>query len=408
MKATRKLGAVGLLVTLTAALAACGSDDAATDTTAKAADTTAAAVVETTAPAAVDTTAPVAVDTTAPAASGDAVCPKDIVIQTDWYPELEHGGSYQLVGPDGTTNKDDFTYSGPIQPQYAVGGVETVTVKAISDVQNSQVLANGDATFAYINMSDIIKDSAAVPMVAVAKTLDLDPQMIMWDPAQNDITKPEDIAASGAKVLHFPSVAYIDYMIGKGYMTKEQSNDSYNGSDAEWVAQSGNYFQQGFATNEIYKYENEVNWKDGAPADVSFYTVGELGFDNYPAAIAMLQENEAAMAPCLKVLVPMMQQAWVDYLADPKPITDKLIDINVTYDTFWSLSEGLNETGLALLEEKGFAVNSADGTYCSFDADRVAGLGDILRPIYDAEGTVIADDLTTVFTNDYCADAPGR
>ena len=44
---------------------------------------------------------------------------------------------------------------------------------------------------AYINMSDIIKDSAAVDMVAIAKTLDKDPQMIMWDPdAESDCQRP--------------------------------------------------------------------------------------------------------------------------------------------------------------------------------------------------------------------------
>ena len=46
---------------------------------------------------------------------------------------------------------------------------------------------------------------------------------------------------------------------------------------------SGDFIQQGFATNEVYKYENEIEWKDGAPADVSYFTVSDLGFDNYPA-----------------------------------------------------------------------------------------------------------------------------
>ena len=123
------------------------------------------------------------------------------------------------------------------------------------------------------------------------KTLDKDPQMVMWDPTQYDIQKPEDIAASGAKVLHFPGAAYIDYMIAKGYMTAEQDDPSYDGSDAKWVAEAGAFIQQGFATNEVYKYENEINWKDGAPADVSFYTVGELGFDNYPAALTMMKSR---------------------------------------------------------------------------------------------------------------------
>jgi hypothetical protein len=232
--------------------------------------------------------------------------------------------------------------------------------------------------------------------------------MIMWDPEQNDVQSPEDIAASGAKVLHFPGVAYIDYMIGQGYMTADQSNPSYDGSDAAWVADSGNFFQQGFATNEVYKYENEIQWKDGAPAPVEYYTVADLGFDNYPATITMMRDRAQELDECLKLLVPVMQQAWVDFLNDPKPITDAMIGINEAYDGFWFLSESLNEAGMELVESGEFAVNSPDGTYCSLDEAKIQALYDILAPIYEEQGTEIAPSIDGIFDNQYCADAPGR
>jgi hypothetical protein len=94
--------------------------------------------------------------------------------------------------------------------------------------------------------------------------------------------------------------------------------------------------------------------------------------------------------------------------ADPTPINDKLIDINTTYDTFWTLSAPLNTKGMQLIEDGGFAANSPDGSYCSFDPARVQTLADILKPIYEKDGTEIAPDLTAVYTNDFCADAPGR
>jgi hypothetical protein len=338
-----------------------------------------------------------------------ADCPSELVIQTDWFPELEHGGTYQLIGPDGTADKDTVSYSGPVQEQYAVGGLETITIRTVNnDKSGASVLADGDADMAYITTSDIIKDSAAVPMVAIAKTLDQDPQMVMWDPTQHDIQSPEDLAATGAQVLHFPGTAYIDYMISQGFITEDQPNPSYDGSDATWVSDGGNFIQQGFATNEIYKYENDIAWKDGGPADVSFYTVGELGFENYPAAITMLQSRAAELDSCLTELVPVMQQAWIDFLNDPKPITDAMISINETHDGFWSLSEGLNDAGMALIESEGYAVNSPDGTYCSFDPARMETLYGILQPIYADQGTEIADSVDGVYTNKYCAGAPSR
>ncbi|MFN3254273.1 MAG: hypothetical protein ACE37B_01125 [Ilumatobacter sp.] len=395
MKATTTR-AIALATVAAIAITACGSDD---EPAAEPVDTEAAADEPVDTEAAADE----------PADEAAAVCPSNLVIQTDWFPELEHGGTYQLIGPGGTASKDTVSYSGPVQPQYAVGGLETIEIRTVNfDKSNASVLADGDADMAYITSSDIIKDSGAIPLVGIAKTLDQDPQMVMWDPTLHDIQSPEDIAATGAQVLHFPGTSYIDYMISAGQMTAEQSNPSYDGSDGAWVADGGTFFQQGFATNEIYKYENDIAWKDGAPADVSFYTVGELGFENYPAVITMLQSRAEELDECLQVLVPAMQQAWIDFLADPKPVTDRLITINEEHDGFWALSEGLNEAGMGLIESEGYALNSADGTYCSLDEDRLQTLYDILAPIYADQGTEIADGIDGIFTDKYCADAPGR
>ena len=337
------------------------------------------------------------------------VCPAKLVIQTDWFPELEHGGTYQLIGTEGTISKDSVNYSGAVQAQYAVGGLKELVINTVNfDKSGSSILLDGEADMAYINMSDVIKDSAAVDMVAIAKTLDKDPQMVMWDPATYDIQTPADIKTSGADVLHFPGTSYIDYMIASGFMDASQDSPTYDGSDSQFVSSNGGVIQQGFATNEVYKYENEINWKDGAPADVSFFTVADMGFDNYPAAITMMRDRVTELDACLKLLVPAMQQAWIDFLNDPKPVMNKMIEINQVHEGFWGLSEAQNDAGFALLESDGFATNSPDGSYCSFDAARVQGLYDVLKPIYDDQGVAIADSVDGIFTNDYCADAPGR
>jgi hypothetical protein len=404
MRATRAIAAASV-VAIT--LAACGSDSDSADESDETAATEAEATDDT---AAADESGDEAADESGDeAAAGDVECPTELVIQTDWFPELEHGGTYQLIGPDGTADADTVSYSGPIQEQYAVGGIETITIKTVNfDKSNASVLADGDADMAYLTASDVIKDSGAIPLVAIAKTLDQDPQMVMWDPEQYDIQEPADIAETGAQVLHFPGTSYIDYMIAQGFMTEDQSNPSYDGSDAAWVAGSGDVIQQGFATNEVYKYENDIAWKDGGPADVEFFTVADLGFENYPAVITMLQSRVDELDSCLTELVPVMQQAWIDFLDDPTPITDAMIEINETHAGFWGLSEGLNAAGMELVESDGFAVNSPDGTYCSLDPERMQALYDILQPIYEDQGTEVAGSVDDVYTNEYCEGAPGR
>ncbi|MFZ1489267.1 MAG: hypothetical protein WAS51_04950 [Ilumatobacteraceae bacterium] len=395
MLRSRTLTAVGLALTLGLATAACGGDDSGSE----------------------DTDAPSTDTPTTDSPSTDApdgpVCPTKIVVQTDWWPELEHGGTYQLIGPDGVANKENFTYSGPIQAQYAAGGVEEVEIRAGGDAISfspvtSEMYTKNEITFGYVNASDAMKDSATNAVVGVSKTLDVDPQMLMWDPTQLDITDPEDMAATGAKVLHFDGVAYLEFLISNGYIDEGQSDPSYGGAPDEWIAQGGNFIQQGFVTNEVFKYENTIDWKDGAPADVEYFILAEIGFPNYPAMMSVRQDRLEELAPCLEVLVPKLAQAWVDYLADPAPINDALVAINETYDTYWQLSPELNEAGMELLEAEEIAANSADGTYCSFDDDKVTELADILGPAFVDRGLEIAEDLTAVVDNSFCEGAPGR
>ncbi|MBV9582057.1 MAG: hypothetical protein JO057_26035, partial [Chloroflexi bacterium] len=52
----------------------------------------------------------------APVAAGSlkGVCPDNVVVQTNWWPEPDHGFLYQLIGPNGTIDTDKNTYSGPL------------------------------------------------------------------------------------------------------------------------------------------------------------------------------------------------------------------------------------------------------------------------------------------------------
>ena len=113
-------------------------------------------------------------ETTDAGTDGAGVCPEKLTIQTDWFPELEHGGTYQLIGPDGTADKDSVSYSGPVQEQYAVGGLEELQINTVKfDKLNSSVLLDGEADMAaYINSTTSSRTRPPVDMVAVAKTLD--------------------------------------------------------------------------------------------------------------------------------------------------------------------------------------------------------------------------------------------
>ncbi len=397
--ATRRFGAVAVALALVAA--ACGDDDEATPETTAAPATTAAP----------DTTsAPDTTDGGGEPAPDEAVCPSNLVIQTDWWPEIEHGGTYQLIGPGGTANPELFTYSGPIDPKYAVGGIETVEVRAGGDaIEFQPVVAvmqtDQDITLGYVNTDDVIQSSGTVRVTGVATTLEINPQFLMWDPEQLDIdpTNPASLGESGARILHFPGTTYMDWLTAKGFIDASQSDPNYGGAPDQWIANGADFVQQGFVTNERYKYQNLIEWKDGAPAPIDYVLIHDLGWQPYPAMYTVLSDRLEELSPCLEVLVPVLQQAWVDYLTDPKPMGDGLVTITEAYNNYWTITPELNDAGFALFEELGIGSNGPDSTYGNFDLDRVKALYDEALPLLDSLGITIADGLTVddVVTNQF-------
>ena len=102
-RSTRRIVALAAAAGLV--IAACGGDDDATTQ-----ETTAIEEV----------TSDTATETDTEAATDEVVCPTNLVIQTDWWPEIEHGGTYQLIGAGGVADPKLFTYSGPIADAYKV------------------------------------------------------------------------------------------------------------------------------------------------------------------------------------------------------------------------------------------------------------------------------------------------
>ena len=106
------------LAALAVIASACGSSSStkAASTTAATTATTAAAAAGTTAASAA-TTAGSSAATTAAAKAVDlkaAGCPDPMVIQTDWFPEADHGWTYELIGQNGTADPKLGTYAGKV------------------------------------------------------------------------------------------------------------------------------------------------------------------------------------------------------------------------------------------------------------------------------------------------------
>ncbi|TPW11308.1 MAG: hypothetical protein FD127_3306 [Acidimicrobiaceae bacterium] len=370
---TRRLGAS--LAVLAVFAAACGDDD----------ETTSA--VTTAAPS--GTEAPSG--TTESMSLKAAGCPDPLVIQTDWFPEADHGWTYELIGQNGTLDAKAGKYSGPVDDI-------TVEIRAGGPFvgfssPSSQMYQDPSVFMAYVDTGDAIRNATTQPVVAVFASYDKGPQIIQWDPAKYpDVKTIADIgaAAGDGKILYFESAAYMDYLIGKEILKKEQVDASYDGSPGRFVAE-GDLFQQGFATNEPYSYENLIeDWKK----PVAFTLVHDTGFAIYQSALSVKPEAVAANADCLKAIVPMFQQALVDYMTTPGPTNSKLTEIVTEMAQFWQLSDELNNDATAKMKDLGLVSDAGNGTVGDMDCARVQTLIDEFNPILKANNVEgVKDDL---------------
>lgn len=322
--------------------------------------------------------------------AADGPCPKNLVIQTDWLPEMEHGGVYQLIGAGGTADKQKLTYTGKLKAQYrGSNGIDTVEIRAggaaIENRSVADVMMTDDSIYlGFINTDDVIAGRGkGQNFTGVAATLDLSPQMLMWSPARYRVAQFDDLAKTRAKVLYFPGSTYIDFLLSRGYVTEDQLDASYDGSPARWLATRGDVIQQGFATNEVYTYENELaGWKK----TVDFFLIHWLGYENYPAMMSVRSDRLSQSSACLKLLVPVLQRAWVDFFADAREVSDTIVDINNTYNTFFKVSKALNEDAVHKMRQYQIASNGSDTTYGNFDQDRINRFISIVQDIYRKRG----------------------
>ena len=332
--------------------------------------------------------------TQAPAATapaGDAVnlsevCPNPIVIQTDWDPESEYGVYYHLLGPNPKIDTKKKLVSGPLVAQGKDTGVQVEVRTGGPSIGfepvSSQMYKDPDITLGQVSTDEAIRFSDKQATLGVMAPMEISPFMIMWDPQ----TYPQfntiaDIGKTDTKVLYFEGDTYMAFLTGTGVLKKSQVDGSYDGKPGNFVAADGKVAQAGFATSEPYIYEHEVRqWAK----PVKYALVNEAGYPFYPQALSIRAADKSKLAPCLKKLVPIVQQAQVDYLANPAETNKLVLELVKQYNDGWVYTEGLANYAIEKMRSD-FVKNGSDQTLGNFDTARVQRMIDIVTPIFTAQ-----------------------
>jgi hypothetical protein len=395
------LAALGLLA------AACGGDDD-DDAGGASADVTSADVTSGTTEGGSDTTTGATTGGSVAGGAGDLTsCPDPFVIQTDWFPEAEHGSLYQLIGDDYTVDVDNKVVSGPLLAGGEDSGL-TLEVRAggpaIGDQPVSvQQYADDSITLGYATTEAQVlryEDNAVISVIA---PLEINPQIIYWDPeTYPDVETLADLGEENVTINVFGGGTFSEVFVAQGIWNADQIDPSYDGSPARFISEDGKIAQQGFASAEPYKYENEfTDW--GKP--IAYQTLHDAGFEVYSQTLSVRPDMLEDLRPCLEAFVPLVQQAAIDYLDAPERANAMIIDAVTQYDTFWTYDEGLAEYSVQTQKELGLVGNGPDDTLGNMEEDRIQGAIDQIR---DA-GLDVPEDLeaSDIFTNEFIDESIG-
>jgi len=381
-----------MLVVLAMVAAACGDDSSVTTAT-PAATTTTAAPTTTTSGGTDDTTT----TTAAPIALAD-VCPDPIIIQTDWFPEAEHGAMYEMLGDDYTIDTDNQIVAGSLVSGGEDTGIdiEVRTGGPAIGFQNpvDQMYVEREITFGYVSTDEAVFAAEDNPSLAVVAPLDKNPQIIMWDPATYpDVETIADLGTEGVTIRVFAGGTYIDVFVSEGIISQSQVDPSYDGSPAVFVAEGGKIAQQGFASAEPYNYEFEfTDW--GKP--VKFQLIHDAGLEIYSQAVAIRAGDLEDLRPCLEQFVPIVQEAIVDYVSDPARANAIIIDAVEQYNSFWVYSPELADYSVDTQLELGLVGDGSDDVVGNMDPERVQGVIDkMVAAGLPVKAGLQASDITT-------------
>ncbi len=221
-------------------------------------------------------------------------------LQLDWYPQPEHGGFFeaQRLG------------------YYKAAGLD-VTILPLPEYGSvAQLVTTGKADIALGSSDQILEwDSNGLPLVAIAATMQHDPQAIMVH-AGSPIHTLADL--NGQTVAAQTGATWLKYVIRRYNLHNVREIPSTL-SIANFLADP-DYVQQIFVTSEPF-------FAQQAGAKVRTILISSSGYDPYRVQFTtrgfLAQHNEV-----VRKFVQASIRGWQQYLADPGPTDAELLKLN--------------------------------------------------------------------------------
>jgi NitT/TauT family transport system substrate-binding protein len=224
-----------------------------------------------------------------------------VTLQTDWYPQPEHGGFYDAQ----------------IRGYYKDEGLDVTILPGGPYVNSNQQVSAGAVQFA-MGSSDNTLESVGngVPLVAVAATMQHDPQAIMVH-QDSPVHSFQDLNGH-AVAIRLGASTWFEYLV-KRYQLRNVREIPATYSVANFLQDPG-YIQQIFVSSEPFFAR-----QSGVP--VRTLLISQAGYDPYrvfSTSRSFLQQHPEIVAKFVRASL----RGWHDYLVHPDDINAAIAKLN--------------------------------------------------------------------------------
>lgn len=274
-------------------------------------------------------------------------------VQLDWYPQPEHGGFYEAL----------------LNGYYKAAGLDVTLVPLPQYGSVAQLVMSGKADFGLTSSDQILEwNSNGLPLVAVAATMQHDPQAIMVH-ADSPIHDFKDL--EGHTIAAQTGATWLRYVTAR-YGLKNVKQISSTRSVANFLADP-HYVQQIFVTSEPF-------FTKQAHVPIRTIPISSSGYDPYRVQFTtrqFVEQHPEIVAKFVRATI----RGWQDYLKNPGPVNAYLLKLNPALNPAQEAfsAEALREGGFI---GDGPTVGTMTALRWTAEYEQLKGLG-ILRSAFE-------------------------
>lgn len=271
-----------------------------------------------------------------------AGCPADIRIDTDDLPNVDWGFLYSLLDRDAVRT----TFIGrEVTAPLLVDGEDTgLTLTILSgdprDGTGGEVALHEDESIllAAVDTDQALLDLVQYPSVGLLAPTARDTRLVFWGAtAYPGVTTIEGLgdtlSPDGMTLVPIsgrPGDPWSDVMWGRGTLGEGQVTADSGDPVAQFLAGNGTEAYVGDLLTDPFRLALPELSAPDEPPSIRRQLVDDAGYTR-TTLLSARPQAVVRYADCLGVLIPVLQQALVDYQADPDATDDLMVDVAATF-----------------------------------------------------------------------------